>query len=767
MGKKNRNRGGSGRGRYDDMFDYASGNDEDYQYSYQDEIDSAEFVDVENSQKDSRSRETMPSAEKNTKSMADEERESWDFIKAKMDQSLSRLGSTPASRNSGEKTEKSSVATEEEKVKKPKGPSVIAVFFGKMKSFTSAVFKKTASIFKRKPKPEKNAEDSGKNKPEKKSGLSSKEKPEKKPGIASSAFSFLKKKSTTLTDAVKATRQKDEKTNASGGSTVSKGAKPTPETQLRERRKTYLIIGSITMSIVLLLLTAGILFIVNRSGKSGKSVAQNMETSVQTENSTETQQTGAHSIPVTTKAPETKPKEPENKTVPSTTDSDLPLPGLDDGPAEDLDQTIGDILNQDNSTSLADPTDLPAEEKAPEDDPLKISEKEEKTEEPLADPDFPPVPDVSPNTAEHDSAAGDVLEIPSLTDPFPETDPLKTQDSGNAPLQEETPSLNATTPETGEGDSANESSPSLLDLPESVSPGSTTVSPTLSRSEDQNQPPEEMGTPDGVTPGSNIESWNTPENSKVADSGPSGNSLDLDSLGLDSSSKKEAETAPKEDSLTAELALPDDTPSPKTSQPQEPKLEDSLNDLDQLSNLDSSPAPAPSLDSDLGSGDSSPSMETLKGQKTPKYTNYTSLKDDTFWKISEKFYQTPAYEKALSRYNSDVVPDPSNLKEGTVLQIPDVNFLRSCYPTLCPQPLQVVQVPTSSNPDQTRGVQYYCVAEGDTLSLIAERFLGDSSRWPEIYRMNASKIQEMDLVQPGLKLRIPADDTIPEQNIWQ
>ena len=85
MGKKNRNRG-SGRGRYDDMFDYAGGNDDDYQYSYQDEIDSAEFVEVENSQKDSRSRDTMHPTEKNTKSQAAEERESWDFIKAKMDQ---------------------------------------------------------------------------------------------------------------------------------------------------------------------------------------------------------------------------------------------------------------------------------------------------------------------------------------------------------------------------------------------------------------------------------------------------------------------------------------------------------------------------------------------------------------------------------------------------------------------------------------------------------------------------------------------------------
>ena len=176
-----------------------------------------------------------------------------------------------------------------------------------------------------------------------------------------------------------------------------------------------------------------------------------------------------------------------------------------------------------------------------------------------------------------------------------------------------------------------------------------------------------------------------------------------------------------------------------------------LGDLGQLDDLSSpSLTQAPSIDSDLGS--LTPSSKASKEQ---------------FWKISEKFYQTPAYEKALSRYNIDVVPDPNNLKEGTVLQIPDVNFLRSCYPTLCPQPLQVVQVPASQDSDQTRGVQYYCAVEGDTLSLIAERLLGDASLWPKIYRLNADKIQEMDLVPAGVKLLIPADETIPEQNIWQ
>ncbi|MBQ6107872.1 MAG: LysM peptidoglycan-binding domain-containing protein, partial [Thermoguttaceae bacterium] len=56
---------------------------------------------------------------------------------------------------------------------------------------------------------------------------------------------------------------------------------------------------------------------------------------------------------------------------------------------------------------------------------------------------------------------------------------------------------------------------------------------------------------------------------------------------------------------------------------------------------------------------------------------------------------------------------------------------------------------------------------GDTLSLIAERLLGDSSRWPEIYRLNADKVRDMDLVPAGVKLLIPADDAIPEQSIWQ
>ena len=159
--------------------------------------------------------------------------------------------------------------------------------------------------------------------------------------------------------------------------------------------------------------------------------------------------------------------------------------------------------------------------------------------------------------------------------------------------------------------------------------------------------------------------------------------------------------------------------------------------------------------------------DSANSKNFAKYSSYVVLKGDTYWKISEKFYETPAYKEALARYNNDVVPDANHLKEGTVLQIPDLEFLRSCFPTLCPQTNPVVHLPAAS-PDEQPPVQYYyTVQEGDTLSEIADRLLGDSSRWPEIYRLNQQKIQDLDLLPVNEKLIIPSADAAPESSLWQ
>jgi nucleoid-associated protein YgaU len=49
----------------------------------------------------------------------------------------------------------------------------------------------------------------------------------------------------------------------------------------------------------------------------------------------------------------------------------------------------------------------------------------------------------------------------------------------------------------------------------------------------------------------------------------------------------------------------------------------------------------------------------------------------------------------------------------------------------------------------------YVVVEGDSLSAIAKRMLGDGNKWRKIYEANRDIIDDPDLIFPGQKLRIP------------
>jgi nucleoid-associated protein YgaU len=56
----------------------------------------------------------------------------------------------------------------------------------------------------------------------------------------------------------------------------------------------------------------------------------------------------------------------------------------------------------------------------------------------------------------------------------------------------------------------------------------------------------------------------------------------------------------------------------------------------------------------------------------------------------------------------------------------------------------------------------YTVAPGDSLSLIAKKFLGKAGRWTEIYQANKAVIGgNPDLIKPGQVLTLPADASDP------
>ncbi len=61
----------------------------------------------------------------------------------------------------------------------------------------------------------------------------------------------------------------------------------------------------------------------------------------------------------------------------------------------------------------------------------------------------------------------------------------------------------------------------------------------------------------------------------------------------------------------------------------------------------------------------------------------------------------------------------------------------------------------SSTTAPAGGQRTYTVKSGDSLSKIAERELGDGSKWRAIYEANRDQIKDPDLIHPGQVLNLP------------
>jgi nucleoid-associated protein YgaU len=57
--------------------------------------------------------------------------------------------------------------------------------------------------------------------------------------------------------------------------------------------------------------------------------------------------------------------------------------------------------------------------------------------------------------------------------------------------------------------------------------------------------------------------------------------------------------------------------------------------------------------------------------------------------------------------------------------------------------------------DSYNSFAQYTVVPGDTLSSIAERFLGEAGRSRAIFQANRDQIEDSDLIFPGQILRVP------------
>ncbi len=69
--------------------------------------------------------------------------------------------------------------------------------------------------------------------------------------------------------------------------------------------------------------------------------------------------------------------------------------------------------------------------------------------------------------------------------------------------------------------------------------------------------------------------------------------------------------------------------------------------------------------------------------------------------------------------------------------------------------IEAVNADELNAPSSEQKVEYYEIQKGDTLWAIAKRFLGNGSKYPEIFEANREVIKDPDLIYPGQKIRIP------------
>ena len=132
--------------------------------------------------------------------------------------------------------------------------------------------------------------------------------------------------------------------------------------------------------------------------------------------------------------------------------------------------------------------------------------------------------------------------------------------------------------------------------------------------------------------------------------------------------------------------------------------------------------------------------------RSPSTTEtYIVQEGDTYMTISDRFYGTSLLYTALAQHNQKLGIGwrPT---VGVVIEIPTAEFLRLNYRTSPHQERQL---------DAVQHGMRYIVQEGDTVFRLATDRLRDSTRWREIYALNADRIQDVRELQPGMEILLP------------
>lgn len=120
-------------------------------------------------------------------------------------------------------------------------------------------------------------------------------------------------------------------------------------------------------------------------------------------------------------------------------------------------------------------------------------------------------------------------------------------------------------------------------------------------------------------------------------------------------------------------------------------------------------------------------------------------KGESLSSISSRFYGTPGFADQIAKLNN--LGDPNRVKLGTRLILPKSfgNLVADSTP-------RTDSAPTARATPRSKTVK---VREGETLSDIAKRELGDGNKWRVLWKANKNVIPNPDRLSPGIVLQLP------------
>ena len=222
------------------------------------------------------------------------------------------------------------------------------------------------------------------------------------------------------------------------------------------------------------------------------------------------------------------------------------------------------------------------------------------------------------------------------------------------------------------------------------------------------------------------------------------------------------------------VAHPTTVPTLRTS---EASVFPSLRSLEDAKPQKLTPQPFPPLRPTPPTPQPSPKFETSAATETSNVqtvsfesTTWKVKRGDSFWSIAQQSYGDGRFFRALYESNRARVPGFENLRENVELDIPSEAQLIARHPSLCPADAVHRNDPCRATPndvmkdltdscDMELQQRFYETKAKDTLFGVAQRELGQASRYVDLLELNRFRIpadsDHQTLLPTGIQLLMP------------